>query len=38
MKQLLLVMLSFLFAAQVSAACPQNISFGDIPLDRKSVV
>ncbi|QYK13714.1 hypothetical protein K0I63_04135 [Shewanella rhizosphaerae] len=36
MKQLLLVMLSFLFAAQASAACPQNISFGDIPFEKNS--
>ncbi|WP_281212461.1 hypothetical protein [Shewanella insulae] len=36
MKQLLLVMMSFLFAAQASAACPQNISFGDIPFEKNS--
>ncbi|MCG9721181.1 hypothetical protein [Shewanella sp. Isolate7] len=36
MKRLLLVMLSCLFTAQAGAACPQNISFGDIPFEKNS--
>ncbi|WP_428610954.1 hypothetical protein [Shewanella sp.] len=36
MKRQLLVILSILFAAQVHARCPQNISLGDIPFDKNS--
>jgi len=36
MKQLLVVMMSFLLSTPLMAKCPKNINYGDIPFEKNS--